>query len=416
MFSLSIDGGAAVSAESAGVQLRQRQRGSLRTDQLVMSFPRQMGGPVAVQPGQWIQVYLDNAPFFYGRVPRSTFRLSDSSGSQAVSLQGPWELLERWPALRDFNGTYGGTYGIPAFVTASTALRASWSLFAHNSFGSGICPTGYQMMYQLVAAEFMDASTHFTVAAFPAGETPPNTQALSGETKIADVLRMCAKWTPGVSFWFDYETSPPTLRAMPFEPMSLSGGVSLYWVEIDRTLVTGPGSAPDRWDLDYYVHTDSETAEDVWLGSSAQIAALEASIRWDMVPDALVVRSSAGMNVWPAGSTTNAASVTWLERSGGTPPSALTEFLFKSLSTPRLEASLTLNAGTGRPWPTARPGRVWNLLGDDSATGYGTAAAVTQSVTDDLLTGVTTCELGLSRSLGVGELLSLSQWAKQLGN
>lgn len=410
-YTLSIDGGAEVSAESLGVQLRQRQRFSLKTDTLTMSLPRDLAGPVALQPGQWVQIYQDSQPFFYGRVPKSTFRLGPS-GSLALALQGPWEIFERWPALRDYNVGYGGTFGVPAFVPWSTALRGNWYLFGHNAF-SGLCPTGYQMLYQLVPLEFLDASAHFTIAPMPAGETPPNSQVLVN-SQVSDVLRACARWTPAVNFWWDYDTTPPTLRSMPSEEMTLSGGVNLYWVEIDRTLVSGPGSAPDRWELDYYTHTEFETPETVWLGSSAQIVAEEATVRWDMVPSSLTIRGSS-MSTWPAGADTNAAAATWLTRNGGTPPAALTEFLFKSLATPRLEASLTLRASNGLPWPTARPGRVWDIQGDDSATARGIATAITQSVTDDLVSGLTTCTLGHASQLGLGDLLSLSRWAKSLG-
>lgn len=406
IYTLSIDGAAQIAPESIGAQLLKRERHSLKTDSLTIGFVRLLNGALPLAYNSRVKVYSDGLPFFEGRVAQPGHDQAANNGRYSVTLLGPWDFLERWPALRDFNAGFGGAYGVPAWVAGSTSTSDNWAWGIQN--GTGLMATGYQALYSLAAVEYAQTSDPwFTVADIPAGETPPDSQNVTGQ-KVADIVRLCSRWTPQIAWWFDYDTTPPTLRAMPMEPMTLSGAVSLYWVGIDRTGVTGPGSAPPRWEFTNYVHSEEETAVAIALGQDA--TSFSGRVRWDMVPSALRIRTSSGSRTHPIGAETHAPDVTWLARAGGSVPAALAEYLYNSLATPRLEGTLVLPGG--RPSIIARPGRVWDITGDDEATSRGIAKAWTQSVSDDLLTGATTCTLGFPGNLGAGQMLSLSRWAK----
>lgn len=413
VYSVSINDGAEVSAESLGLQLRQRVRGSLRTDSLSVSVPRGMGRPMPVQPDDKVQVFCDGQPFFAGRADeKPSFLLSDGSHSAGFQILGPWAWLESWPALRDVNPVYAQASGIPA-VEDDGVLTGYWDLFREDNTIGGLMSTGEQAVWAIMPVEFRQrAAPEFTLADIPAGQTPPNYQSISNIT-VAEVLRLCNRWNPAVGWWMDYSTTPPTLRAMPAEPITLGGGISNYWVGIDRSIVPAP-PVPDQWTFNYYVHSEQETALPLSIAPGG-VATFRGAVRNDMVPSVVTVRGNSGWTQYPAGVSVNNRRAVWLQRAGSTPPTAIVEYLYRQLATPRLEGSVVINTGTGKPYVEARPGRVWDLQGDDIATGRGVALATTQLVTDDLVTGLTTCELGLPRHLGLGEMLSLTVWARLMG-
>lgn len=420
-YSLSINGASEVSFESLRIQPRQRVRHSLRTDTLSVTFPRGLAGSIPLQPDDHVAVFLDSQPFFSGRVDERPQHLQGAeAGSVALQILGPWQWLEGWPALRDFTVTYDPGGGIAA-VQDNGTLSGQFDLFRSDSTVGDLLSTGEQSLWQLMPIEFrqrantstvagtVSIGSEFTVADIPAGQTPPNSQSVSN-VSVAEVLRMCNRWQPNVNWWMDYSTTPPTLRALPSYAMALSGGVDNYFVGIDRTLLNA-APVPPRWDYDYYVHSEEEVAVALSVAPGG-LATFRGGVRWDLVPSVVTVRGSNGWTQYPSGLSVNDKRAVWLQRSGSTPPTKLVEYLYKSLATPRLEGSLVINPGTGFPSPDARPGRVWDLIGDDDATARGTAVAATTSVSDDLMSGITTCELGLPRHLGVGELLSLTLWAK----
>lgn len=400
VYSLSIAGAAAVSAEALGVQLTRRERWTQRTDTLSLTVPRGLARPFPLQPGQQVTVYADGAPFFAGRVPNQAARLAASDQAVAISLLGPWDTLDHWPALRNRNGALAWS----DVLADTTQLTPRWDNFANTSHTDTVL-AGVAAFYAMAPVEWiLRASPPFILGTWPAGIKVPAWQEVSG-LMVSQVVQQCLYWMPDVATWVDYTGPVPVLNAQ-----RMQGSSSVYFVSLDR--------APTPYGFVSAMDTASEVPVQVTLGQDG-VSAADLTLRYDMLPSVvnIVTENSSGAYVstqrYPTSTSPNARDALWVLRDS-VPDGGSALALYEALATLRLEGTLTLDAGDGRPDPRARPGRVWDILGDDVATGRGTAIAWTQSVSDDLATGVTTCTLGYPRHLGVSDFLSLGARAARL--
>lgn len=404
-FTLSINGAAEVTAESIGARLKTRQRFTQQADVLSLEIPRGLGGgPVAIQPGDRVRVLLDDVPFFSGRMPYSSGVLAAANQSVSLQIRGPWYELERWTRLTRLTPPTS-TYVAPSLTQtlADTAFDSSrFKLFANN-VGGAVYFVGYSMLLAIYAMEWLTQSDpHFVSGTIPAGIVPPATEWMEN-ANVAQVLQRCMYWMPELCSYFDYSTEVPTLH-------------------FTRTIDTGtmPGFAVDHvgtpWGVDYITDVGYESPVTLALGAPP-LQSFTPTLRPDMIPSCVQVRTedgsggALGISRYPTAVSPNSPDARWIRRTDATPPAGMAQYLYEAMSALQVDGQLVISAGA--PYADARPGRVWEITGDDDLTGNADGArVVTQSVTDDLYTGVTTCAVGYPRHLQAGELISITRWCR----
>lgn len=205
-FTFSINGAAAVTAESMTATADRMELSNMDTDTLSLAFRRGMARPLPLQPGDLVRVFMDEQPIFKGRVA-------------TVQLLGPWWELERWPALRQ---PAGGP------VMTDTLLAQAGSTPRFQLYGGnvgitsqGTTYTGYAALLALLGPEYLlRANPLWVTAKAPAGVIPIRRQEVS-QLKVSQLVRRAAsEWTPHTAVWYDYSQEPPVMH---FSRMSSAG-------------------------------------------------------------------------------------------------------------------------------------------------------------------------------------------------
>lgn len=393
-FTISIAGGAFVAPESLGISLQSLTLNNAQTDRLSIGFA--MGRDI-IEVDTEVSVLRDGVPFFQGRLGLLSWDFSRRAWSGVIL--GPWEWLEKWPALRNFVAP-DATKGIPAWAATSSFLRASFELFSTSS-GTGLLNAGAEALRLMAVVEYLQASAHFTVDEMPLGVLPAAPAQVNGNT-VADLVRQCDRWMPGLARWVDYSTSPPTFRAREVQELSFGGGLNDAWVAADRT------SSP--WGVT--TSTQSLYEEPITVDVEEDVVACNFTLRTDLLPAGIVYRrdNGAGTNTYQIypGSTAQDYGVFWADvgTRAEVPAAGLAEYLYASRRPTVMEGQLVLPGLDLR----ARPGSRWAVVSAPSIPGDYIASA--QSVTYDLAAKTTTVALGLPKYLGTGDFLKLQQLVK----
>lgn len=399
-YTLSINGAAAVSAEAAGVRLRTRVRQNQAPDSVVMEVPRRVGGPFLLQPGDRVRIYLDEAPFFSGRVPVTGALQSAADGRQSLTVQGPWHEMGRWTVLAQ------ETDASDPVLDDDVSDSGDWTsrIFLYNNGAGGVVTSGTDLMSRMRQYEWLKrADPDWVMGTVPSGVAPPRWEVATG-LRLNQLVQRALQWQPGTLAWFDYSVFPPVLNVTK---MISTGSVPL----ITYNRATSP------YTLAYASGTGAEVPEDLTLGAPP-VRGWTLSRRADMVPSCVHVRTEDSSTYTeiaqqrdPPAQTPNAEDALWVLREDVAAAGGTASFLLDMLGVLQVDGSLTLQ-GTGGPYELARPGRVWALAGDDELTD-GTLC-VTQSVQDNLQTHETLCRVGLPRQLGIEDLMTLARYARVL--
>lgn len=393
-YSLSINGAAAVPAEDLGVQVVQRVQQTQGEDTCTLVWPRRTADTLPLAPGDYVQVLRDSTPFFRGRYEQPRTGMQPAAGSITTVLRGPWVELERWYAHR--------AYLDPTPYDTSGPLQYFYSTH-WTLFGWLHTPNPPYQAVKDVLAEFLGripgalgaASPYqFVAADLPGATTRPSADETVVDLKIADIVRRALRYLPDCAVWWDYSTTPPTLKM--------------------RRL-------------------GDETPVAIALGGPP-LTSYQVSARRDMVPRAVVVRAEPiipGQSTYWGGITAKGAPndgfPTQLDVYPSVPdwtgPDVMTitvspanvadvpiigfaQQLYESLQTLRLDGTLVLQGVAG----TVRPGSTFAVTGDDPV--FAGATAWAQVVTDDLVRDTTTVQLGWPAHLGLADRVSLSDWGR----
>jgi hypothetical protein len=398
IITISINDATPVAVESIGCQVGARTRYNQAADTLPLTFPRTPGQAFPIAYNDDVKISLDGTPYFAGKAGQPRARQAAEKGSASVTVFGPWKLLDRWPALRV------ATTNSPAItdvVANASQWTPRWTLFSYPSF-SGLAPAGYAVIQLLYGPEYLTRSApHFVSGLIPFGVLPSAAVEINGST-VAAAMQMALRQCPDVAVYFDYSTSPPTMKFVRMTDWGSEPSYAFTRVGTPWSLATGTH--------DFY---EAPTAL-----SLADVSEYDLAPAHELNPPVLALRTEAGggsSTQWePAASLANAPDVLWILNTLGTPASGTAANLYNSRGGLRTDGEFVLRGD--RPDLTIHPGQLWTLSGDDAATGVADGAvAWTQSVTDNLATGETRVSLGFPRWLGEGDRLGNWFWCRKVG-
>lgn len=404
-FTFSINGAAAVTAESMAAVADRMELSNMDTDTLSLAFRRGMARPLPLQPGDLVRVFMDEQPIFKGRVATVPVTMGSGTAEATVQLLGPWWELERWPALRQ---PAGGPVMLDTLLAQSQSTPR-FGLYGGNVglTSQGTTYTGYAALLALLGPEYLlRANPLWVTAKAPAGVIPIRQQEVS-QMKVSQLVRRAAsEWTPHTAVWYDYSQEPPVMH---FSRMSDAGPDA----QVEMVRSTTP------WSLAYDMTTGSPAeVPEVLTAGTAPLSGYAFTLRYDMVPPVALVRyegtGGPGVQYYPAATQAIVPDALWVLVDNGVPAAGSAQLLYEMYATLRAEGEITLEGRTIHL--SARPGRVWDILGDDQATGRAAGAVLwTQRVTHSLMEGRTVCQVGYPAHLGCQDVIDQLAIIRRLG-
>lgn len=138
---------------------------------------------------------------FVGRVAGSR-RVADESGERReYTVLGPWSWLDQLV----YQQSWKTTNGVDATLVAMNKSRV---VIGQDAAGSKVA-TGAEMTSAINWAIANGAA--MALGTIDAGVTIPYQEVT--DVTVAELIRICLRWTPDASVWFDYTTTPdPTIH------------------------------------------------------------------------------------------------------------------------------------------------------------------------------------------------------------
>ena len=315
----------------------------------------------------------DGVPYFSGVVTVCAASRRGGAEFWDVKVSGPWWWLESWPYRQP------RTYISPTF-TEFNQLMGGRIIMAWDT--TKALPVSIDTAVLGILNTVIAVASPFAIGDISALFTTPLMEAK--DLTLAEAMRQLLRWVPDGVVFYDYSTSPPTMR------LKRRSGLTAVAVDLaDRNLVE---------DFSVDPHHDRQVAGVIFnfLGSVTDPAT--------KITYATNVEQTAG-NV--GGNRVVQFSIDL--QGAGTDnqepiPEGLAATYYNMTSNPPWGGSLDLHEQECSG--LLRPGLSLNLLSGETA--WATMAALIQTTEEDLDNGLTHVEFGLPEHLGAADFVSLA--------
>lgn len=369
-------------------------------------------------PGERLTVYADNTIWFQGIVKPQKFAAVGQREGVSVSIAGPWYELERvtYTQARRFVSpeNYVPKLPYPSIVLGQPVTLTDAQLEANNAvltnlanYPTYVATTGVAILGQDSAGNRMttmqvisaavamanNAGVQLQLGTLPAAITAPIENVR--DASCADVISKMLRWTPDITVYFDYATSPPTMRLAKLSaksPFTLSTATSDF-TNVDLQPAEDMQVPGVRLD---YIKRHTRNELEFWSLSSdvAGNSGLQGAIRMTIELQGGQLQSSDGT----------------VYTEGEPAPVGIAASLYSAFSQLYYRGSVTIKSADCRSDNLV--GRTLNISGLNPQ--WATMAASIERQTDVTATGQTTIEVGPPARLGPTEVLELVRTVRNL--
>lgn len=359
-----------------GIEAPALRRLNLGVETLTFAIPtNDINAAPAFAWDQQLVLLRDDVPYFIGRVTSLPAAFSAERERQIYVVSNNWQLLQ--------TSIYQQQYVIPD--EDATAKLGSWSsrvVLGKDQWGKKL--TTENVIKKVGAyANKIGCAVTFSVD-LPSSAIPP--METVRDITCAEAIRRMVAYTPDAVGWFDYSTGATVLRIWRRSALT---AVDLDLNDADHVEVI------EGLDALYEVKP---------RGVVLVFLTIEPSDTGDLLRE---TRQVAGASTGPRVifATINLAP-------GEAVPSGLASYYYGALST--LQWGGTIRFRESDVSSLLRPGRTVNLI--NGRTAWATAYATIQSSTEELLTGITTAELGMPDHLGLSDFVDMMRRFRERPN